>query len=71
MAVERMQLGDGGKPQAVHLISFWISFQPQFMPPERRRYPAWQLNIGKFFPEHSVLFLTRKVPVVQWVQVSH
>lgn len=35
MAVERIKLGDGGKPQAVHFISFSeFPFQPQFMPRE-------------------------------------
>ena len=35
MAVERIKLGDGCKPQAVHFISFpEFPAQPQFMPPE-------------------------------------
>ena len=35
MAIERLKLGDGCKPQAVHFISFSeFPSQPQFIPPE-------------------------------------
>lgn len=70
MAIERIKLGDGCKPQAVHISFSEFPSQPQFihpeMPPSGHQPGHWEA----FPPRAQCFLLDQNGTVVQWAGVT-